>query len=149
MEVEPGPSRSVLIYPDADADGCGGNSGEVVLLALPIAGGFAFVTSYRQMDKPDGSWLRSVLAAGSARLHTVDQVYGLVNPRLETYGAAKARLGSEGTRLLGALKLGDMLLVMDQDHRCVTVCGHRIGRRQARCGLCLRLCASGGNRSND
>lgn len=113
---------------------------ETPLHALQIADGFAFVVPYTQMNEPAGEWVRNVLASGSARLRLGGEVFSLVNPRLEAFGAAKARLLQQDVELVGVPKLGDMLLVMDQHHRCASSCNRR--RRPARCGRCAGQCPS-------
>lgn len=114
------------------------------LTVLPITDGYAVVVDCEAMHQPDGQWIRDVLADGGAMLQLGSDVFSLVNPRLETFGAACARLGYwiDG---LPPITPGMCLLVMDKDHRCPGTCRRR--NRPQRCGRCLAQCVTTGRQT--
>ncbi len=112
-----------------------------VLPVLPITDGYAFVVDYQQLDQPEGAWARDVLAAGTANLWFGAEMYGLSNPRLESFGAACARLGYWIDGLPKSVP-GTFLLVVDKDHRCPGLCGRRPNRQW--CRRCASHCPRAG-----
>jgi len=115
---------------------------ETSLHVVAVAGGYAFVLPYTAVSEPSGAWVRNVLTTGSAKLQVGDEEFSLVNPRLESFGAARARFGVDDIAQMPLARFGELLLIMDQDHRCHTSCQRR--RRSVRCKQCAPECSAVG-----